>query len=100
MNITQLANLSEAVTSAWYVRNGETVVGPVDTERLLKGVLSKRIPPDCMVTQSTWSAWRSIAQVREVAAVMKDATAPRPSETSGSKVTEQMVRQARDAGEA
>ena len=72
MNITQLANLSEDVTSAWYVKNGETVVGPVDTERLLKGVLSKRIPHDCMVTQSTWSAWRSIQQVREVAAVMKE----------------------------
>ncbi|HEX9295133.1 MAG TPA: GYF domain-containing protein [Polyangiaceae bacterium] len=85
----------------WYVTNGETVVGPVDTDLLVRGITANRIPDDCMVMQEAWTSWRSLPQIRELSRI-----SPKPSwvqpqdELASSGVPENLVRNARDAGEA
>jgi hypothetical protein len=85
----------------WYVTNGETVVGPVDTDLLVRGITASRIPDDCMVIQEAWTSWRSLPQIRELSRIL-----PKPSwvapegELAPSGVPEDLVRNARDAGEA
>jgi hypothetical protein len=58
---------------AWYVTNGSLVVGPVGTDLLLRGVLSRRVPDDCMVKQPAWTEWRGLRQIREVARLRRSA---------------------------
>ena len=53
---TASAGPAPSGTSLWYVTNGESVVGPVDTELLLRGITSSRIPNDCMVIQESWGS--------------------------------------------
>ncbi len=53
----------------WFVSNGDTTVGPVRTDLLLRGVWFHRIPDDCWVRELTWHSWRSLDEVREVRAV-------------------------------
>ncbi len=55
----------------WYVSNGETTVGPVRTDLLVRGVWFDRIPPDCQVREARWMAFRAMDQVREVAAARR-----------------------------
>jgi hypothetical protein len=92
--------LSAATPARWYVTNGDTVVGPVGTDLLLKGITNARIPDDCMVMQESWSEWRSLFEIRELSAI-----GPVPCWTEGSvassvRVPEELVEKARDAGEA
>jgi hypothetical protein len=55
----------------WFVSNGETTVGPVRTDLLMRGVWFGRIPEDCWVRELTWRTWRSLDQIREVRAVLE-----------------------------
>lgn len=55
----------------WYVTNGETTVGPVRSDLLVRGVWHDRIPAECQVRESRWKSWRSLCDVREVAAVQR-----------------------------
>jgi hypothetical protein len=55
----------------WYVTNGETTVGPVHTELLLRGVWHGRIPDQCWVRESGWHDWRSLDQIREIRALAR-----------------------------
>ncbi len=55
----------------WYVTNGETTVGPVRSELLVRGVWHDRIPEDCHVRESRWKSWRCLSEIREVAAVKR-----------------------------
>lgn len=57
------AGLSPA--PAWLVSNGEVTVGPVETDLLVRGVLSGKIPADCRVSMDG-AQWRPVEQVREV----------------------------------
>ena len=50
----------------WMVSNGATVVGPVSTELLLRGLESGKVPPDCWIRDQAWSSWREPHQIREV----------------------------------
>ncbi|MCA9627393.1 MAG: GAF domain-containing protein [Myxococcales bacterium] len=50
----------------WFVTNGATVVGPVSTGLLLRGVSFGRIPEHCMVRQVHWNDWRFLEETREV----------------------------------
>jgi hypothetical protein len=84
----------------WYVTNGDAVVGPVDTELLLRGITSSRIPNDCMVTQESWGAWRAIDQIRELARISRPFSWAGDHGALGADVSEEMVCRARDAGEA
>ena len=51
----------------WFVTNGDVTVGPVTTNLLVRGVLYRRVPDECLVRERTWSAWRHLERIREVA---------------------------------
>jgi len=92
--------LSAATPALWYVTNGDTVVGPVGTDLLLRGITSARIPDDCMVIQESWGEWRSLLEIRELSAI-----GPVPSWSEGSAATSprvpaELVERAENAGEA
>jgi hypothetical protein len=86
--------------SAWYVTNGESVIGPVDTELLLRGITSSRIPNDCMVIQESWGSWRALHQIREVARIGRPFSWAACHTELCPGIPEEFVRRARDAGEA
>src|SRR5881394_1553185 len=50
----------------WLVTNGDTTVGPVHTELLLRGYMGGRIPLHCQVREVSWRAWRPLEQIREI----------------------------------
>lgn len=50
----------------WVVTNGETTVGPVHTELLLRGYLGGRIPEHCRVRELRWDAFRPLTAIREL----------------------------------
>ncbi len=86
----------------WFVSNGETTVGPVRTDLLLRGVYHERIPDDCVVRELRWNGWRELGRIREIAALRRvqalggsvsDALA-----TPGERAS-RLVDHARDAGE-
>lgn len=53
----------------WFVTNGETTVGPVRTDLLLRGVRHQRIPDACLVRELHWGDFRPLFQIREVRAL-------------------------------
>jgi GAF domain-containing protein len=55
----------------WYVTDGDTTVGPLRTDLLVRGVRAGRIPDDCQVREVRWEAWRRLEQVREIRAVYR-----------------------------
>ncbi|MBX3126430.1 MAG: GAF domain-containing protein [Polyangiaceae bacterium] len=55
----------------WYVSNGETTVGPVRSDLLMRGVWFDRIPGDCWVREARWREYRALDQVREVASTRR-----------------------------
>ena len=55
----------------WYVRTGVTVVGPMTTASLLRGVAFGRVPDDSLVRGHAWDHWRRAFQIREVCALRK-----------------------------
>jgi hypothetical protein len=87
--------LFASAPARWYVTNGATVVGPVGTDLLLRGITSARIPGDCKVIQESWNEWRTLPEIRELSAL-----GPVPSWSESSPVPDELVEKARDAGEA
>jgi hypothetical protein len=55
----------------WYVTNGTAVVGPVNTNLLLRGVADGRVSRDCYVAQYSWSGWREQNRIREIRALRR-----------------------------
>jgi hypothetical protein len=93
--------LSSSAIGPWYVTDGQGVVGPVDTDLLLRGIASSRIPHSCMVTQASWTSWRHLHEIREVSRGWIEPTPSWESVRLGnSSVPEDLVSKARDAGEA
>jgi hypothetical protein len=56
----------------WFVTNGDVTVGPVTTNLLVRGVLHRRVPSDCLVRERTWRAWRHVERIREIAALRRN----------------------------
>src|SRR5688572_2486903 len=50
----------------WYVTNGQAVVGPVNTNLLLRGIAQGRVERECYVAQHSWSNWREQKYIREI----------------------------------
>lgn len=50
----------------WLVTNGDTTVGPVHTDLLLRGYMGGRIPLHCRVREVSWGAWRPLDRIREI----------------------------------
>ncbi|HEU4576811.1 MAG TPA: GAF domain-containing protein [Polyangiaceae bacterium] len=71
-----MSNLSDRITKArakrggrgndWYVTNGSKVVGPVNTNLLLRGIAHGRVSRECFVAQYAWSNWRQQNHIREI----------------------------------
>jgi hypothetical protein len=99
--IAQESASSHAAAGPWYVTDGQGVVGPVDTDLLLRGITSSRIPHHCLVKQPSWTCWRHLHEIREVS---RGWIEPTPSwadrQLGQSDVSEDLVSKARDAGEA
>jgi hypothetical protein len=99
--IVQATELPHASTGPWYVTDGRGVVGPVDTDLLLRGITTSRIPHNCMVTQASWTCWRHLHEIREVSRGWIEPTPSWADHHLGkSDVSESLVSKARDAGEA
>src|SRR6185436_11099955 len=80
----------------WYVSNGETVVGPVETELLVRGITTARIPTDCMVIQESSASWRTLSQIRELSGLARSFSWA-PAALAMPEVPEDFVSRARDA---
>ncbi len=63
--------VAQPAAQDWFVTNGATVVGPVDTGLLLRGVSFGRVPSDCMVRQPSWTDWRFLEEIREFHALQR-----------------------------
>jgi hypothetical protein len=50
----------------WYVTNGRAVVGPVNTNLLLRGISVGKVDRECYVAQYSWSNWREQNNIREI----------------------------------
>jgi hypothetical protein len=50
----------------WYVTNGQAVVGPVNTNLLLRGISVGKVDRECYVAQYSWSNWREQNYIREI----------------------------------
>jgi hypothetical protein len=57
---------STAEQPAWYVTNGDRVVGPLETSLLLRGIAHGRVHRECVVAQHSWSKWRDQNCIREI----------------------------------
>jgi len=55
----------------WLVTNGDTTVGPVHTELLLRGYMGGRIPEHCWVREVRWNAWRPLDGIREIGSLKR-----------------------------
>ena len=55
----------------WLVTNGDTTVGPVPTELLLRGYIGGRIPEHCQVRDLDWGSWRALDRIREIGSLKR-----------------------------
>jgi len=55
----------------WLITNGDTTVGPVHTELLLRGYLGGRIPLHCQVREVRWGSWRPLDGIREIGSLKR-----------------------------
>lgn len=63
------------ITMLWYVtRNNAPVIGPVDTDRVQRGLASARVPPDCVVCRVGDDRWRPIGDVPEFERAVREAS--------------------------
>lgn len=53
-------------TPNWYVTNGNAIVGPVNTNLLLRGISFGKVHDECFIAQYSWSNWREQKYIREV----------------------------------
>jgi hypothetical protein len=92
------------IAPTWLVSDGDLTIGPVDTDLLVRGFLSGKIPGDCRVRTSQDVAWRSLDQVREIRAAQRGwASAVLPEAERILRGPREMVRwlaDASDGGEA
>ena len=62
------------ITSLWYVtRRDAPVIGPVDTDRILRGLASHRVPIDSMVCRAGDDRWRAIRDTDEFVSAVSEA---------------------------
>jgi hypothetical protein len=73
LNLTQASSLSANCpqTRRWLVTNGDTTVGPVHTELLLRGYMGGRIPEHCHVREVSWPAFRPLHGIREIGSLKR-----------------------------
>lgn len=60
--------VNKATPPLWYVCREGSIVGPMNTATLLRGVAFGRVPEDCLVRGHAWEVWRHVSEIREVCA--------------------------------
>lgn len=55
----------------WLVTNGDTTIGPVHTDLLVRGYLGGRIPLHCRVREVSWGSWRPLERIREIGSLSR-----------------------------
>jgi hypothetical protein len=55
----------------WLVTNGNTTIGPVHTELLLRGYMGGRIPEHCQIREVRWGSWRPLEGIREIGSLKR-----------------------------
>jgi len=73
LNLTQASSFSADYPQSrrWLVTNGDTTIGPVHTELLLRGYMGGRIPEHCQVREVSWSAFRPLDGIREIGSLKR-----------------------------
>jgi hypothetical protein len=72
----------------WIVSNGETTIGPVRTELLLRGIRHGRVPLDCQVRAAGSDEWRPLETLREVMALKGHAGSVGDFQRAASEIAE------------
>lgn len=57
---------SSGSSPEWFVTDGREVVGPIPTQKLLRGVAQGIVRDEHSVWHDAWSGWRPLSAVREV----------------------------------
>jgi hypothetical protein len=99
MQLISRAIVGVEAPPAWYVSNGEKTVGPVETDLLVRGVISGKIPAECCVSL-TGEGWRPIHQVREVQRARLGLQGPNEAIPGSVRHSIRWLSDARDVGEA
>ncbi|MGZ3422676.1 MAG: DUF4339 domain-containing protein [Polyangiales bacterium] len=65
--------IHELVSPAmWWVARASQVVGPVDGDRVRRGILAQKIPSDALVCRQGEQSWRRIAEVDAFASFIEE----------------------------
>jgi hypothetical protein len=72
-HLTQASSLAADYPQSqrWLVTNGDTTIGPVHTELLLRGYMGGRIPENCQVREVGWQAFRPLDGIREIGSLKR-----------------------------
>jgi hypothetical protein len=65
----------------WYVAVGDTSVGPVETDLVIRGIEHRRIPPDALVCEVGATSWSALASVEPFHAAVVRSYPPPPPES-------------------
>jgi len=64
-------------TDQWFVTNGVVAVGPVDFERVSRGVAGGRIPAASFVRHRSWKVWRELREIEALSSADREETVRR-----------------------
>jgi hypothetical protein len=71
--LTDFLDPHRAATDRWYVTNGVTSVGPVNTDLLARGIEAGKVPIESFVRHEAWKVWRPLS---DIAVVTSDSLPP------------------------
>lgn len=71
LSLSHTPGLLSDLPARWLVTNGDSTVGPVHTELLLRGYMGGRIPRHCQVREVNWGFWRPLEGIREIGGVKR-----------------------------
>ncbi|HVU01440.1 MAG TPA: hypothetical protein VHE30_06795 [Polyangiaceae bacterium] len=66
-----------AVTDQWFVTNGVVAVGPLEFDRVARGVAGGQIPKGSYVRHRSWKVWRELAEIEGLSAADREQTVQR-----------------------
>jgi hypothetical protein len=64
--LTDALGPDRAAADKWYVSNGVTAVGPVNTDLLARGIEAGKVPLESFVRHEAWKVWRPLTEIAVV----------------------------------
>jgi hypothetical protein len=61
--LTDSLGPERAAADRWYVSNGVTAVGPVNTDLLARGIEAGKVPLESFIRHEAWKVWRPLSEV-------------------------------------